>query len=241
MREPKDTVTDYRTRTEQAKQARRDSSPAAVARLHAQRDDQGSTPYCIGLTGNIATGKSTVGRMLASLGAELIDADKVAHVVMAPAGSAYAGVVEAFGPDIVGDAGEIDRRALGRIVFADPEALKRLESLVHPAVIAEVNQRIARSTAPAVVVEAIKLLESGMAESYDAIWVTTCSEETQLARLMETRGLSGEDALVRVRAQAPQAEKVLCADVVVDTDGTMAATRAQVDTAWADIQRRLAE
>ncbi len=93
--------------------------------------------------------------------------------------------------------------------------------------------------APAVVVEAIKLLESGMAESYDAIWVTMCSEETQLARLMETRGLSREDALVRIRAQAPQAEKVLRADVVVDTDGTLAATRAQVEVAWTDLQRHL--
>jgi len=229
----------HSARTEQAKQARRDSPLAAAARSCEQKDTQDSIPYCIGLTGNIATGKSTVGRMLASLGAELIDADKVAHAVMASAGSAYASVVGAFGPGIVGDNGEIDRRALGRIVFADPEALKRLEALVHPAVIAEVNQRIARSTAPAVVVEAIKLLESGMAESYDAIWVTTCSEETQLARLMEMRRLSREDALARIGAQAPQAEKVLRADVVVDTEGTLAATRVQVEAAWADLQRHL--
>lgn len=229
----------HSARTERAKQARRDSPLAAAARSCEQKDTQDSIPYCIGLTGNIATGKSTVGRMLASLGAERIDADKVAHAVMASAGSAYVSVVGAFGPGIVGDNGEIDRRALGRIVFADPEALKRLEALVHPAVIAEVNQRIARSTAPAVVVEAIKLLESGMAESYDAIWVTMCSEQTQMARLMETRGLSREDALARVRAQAPQAEKVLCADVVVDTDGTLAETRAQVGAAWADLERHL--
>ena len=236
MREPKDAVTYYRARSEQA---RRDSPPAAAVRPYEQRESQSSAPYRIGLTGNIATGKSTVGRMLASLGAELIDADRVAHAVMAPGGSAYAGVVDAFGPGVVDDAGEIDRRALGRIVFADSEALKRLEALVHPAVIDEVNQRIARSAAPAVVVEAIKLLESGMAESYGAIWVTTCSEETQLARLMETRGLSREDALVRIRAQAPQAEKVHRADIVVDTEETLAATRAQVEVAWTDLQRHL--
>jgi dephospho-CoA kinase len=233
------TRTQHCARSEEAKLERRDVLPAAAAPSCEQRDSQGSAPYCIGLTGNIATGKSAVGRMLASLGAEMIDADKVAHAVMAPAGSAYAGVVAAFGPDIVGNAGEIDRRALGRIVFADPEALKRLEALVHPAVITEVNQRIERSTATAVAVEAIKLLESGMAESYDAIWVTTCSEETQRARLMENRGLSREDALVRIRAQAPQAEKVLRADVVVDTDGTMAETRAQVEAAWAKFRRHL--
>jgi len=232
-------MTQHGVGTEEVQSQRRDVLPSAAARSCEQRDYQGSAPYRIGLTGNIATGKSTVGRMLASLGAELIDADKVAHAVMAPAGSAYAGVVEAFGPDVVGDAGEIDRRALGRIVFAEPEALKRLEALVHPAVIAEVNQRIARSAAPAVVVEAIKLLESGMADSYDAIWVTTCSEETQLVRLMGTRGLSRDDALARIGAQAPQAEKVLRADVVVDTDGTLAETRAQVEAAWANSRRHL--
>ncbi|MCD6286351.1 MAG: dephospho-CoA kinase [Anaerolineae bacterium] len=232
-------MTQHRAGTEEVQSQRRDVTPSAAAHSCEQRDNQGSAPYRIGLTGNIATGKSTVGRMLASLGAELIDADRVAHAVIAPAGSAYAAVIEAFGPDIVDDAGAIDRRALGRIVFADPEALKRLEALVHPAVIAEVNRRIARSTATAVVVEAIKLLESGMAESYDALWVTTCSEETQLARLMETRGLSREDALVRIRAQAPQAEKALRADVVVDTDVTLAATRAQVEAAWADLQHHL--
>ena len=147
-------MTQHRACTEESQQQRRDVVLAATARSCAQRDNQGSAPYRIGLTGNIATGKSTVGRMLASLGAELIDADKVAHAVMAPAGSAYAGVVEAFGPAIVGDSGEIDRRVLGRIVFADTDALRHLEALVHPAVIAEVNQRIERSSATAVVVEA---------------------------------------------------------------------------------------
>lgn len=233
-------MTQYSARIEEGKQERRDALFAAAARPCEQKDNQGSTPFRIGLTGNIATGKSTVGWMLAFLGASLIDADKVAHAAMASTGSAYAGVVEAFGPDILGEAGEIDRRALGRIVFAAPEALKRLESLVHPAVIAEVNQRIAQSTAPTVVVEAIKLLESGMANAYDAIWVTVCSEETQLTRLMETRGLSRDDALIRRRAQAPQAEKVARADVVIDTDGTLAETRAQVEAAWADLQCHLA-
>jgi dephospho-CoA kinase len=170
------------------------------------------------------------------LGAELIDADKVAHLVMTPTGSAYAGVVEVFGPGIVSDTGELDRRALGRIVFADPGALKRLEALVHPAVIAEVNRRLAQSPAPAVAVEAIKLLESGMADSYDAIWVTICSGASQLARLTKVRGLSKEDALTRIRAQGSQAEKMARADVLVDTDGALVETRAQVEAAWAALQ-----
>lgn len=201
-----------------------------------QRVAPGRTSYCIGLTGNIATGKSTVGRMLVALGAELIDADKVAHAVMAPTGGAYAGVVAAFGAGIVDAAGVVDRRALGRIVFADSHALERLESLVHPAVLAEVDRRIERSTAPVVVIEAIKLLESGMADAYDAVWVTACPESQQLARLMETRGLSEEDAWARIRAQASQAEKVARADVVIDTAGTLAVTRAQVESAWVDLR-----
>jgi len=194
-------------------------------------------PYRIGLTGNIATGKSTVGWMLVALGAEMIDADKVAHTVIAPDGSAYGGIVEAFGPTILDSEGAIDRRALGRIVFADPAALKHLEALTHPAVIAEVNRRIARSTAPVVVVEAIKLLESGMAEDYDAVWVTTCSRATQIERLVEGRELSREHALKRMRVQSPQDEKIVHADVVICTEVSLSETQAQVEAAWADIQR----
>ncbi len=203
----------------------------------------------IGLTGNIATGKTTVGRMLEALGAELIDADQVSHAVMAPGGPAYKPVVAAFGEGILAGAFDsvdsavdcsvsreadrmINRAVLGRLVFSDPDALARLESLVHPVVIAEVEQRIANSVAHVIVVEAIKLLESGMAEAYDAIWVTTCSEATQLARLMEGRGLSHEAALARIRAQSPQAEKLARADWVIDTDGTLDQTATQVREGW---------
>ncbi len=145
----------------------------------------------IGLTGNIATGKTTVGRMLQALGAELIDADRVTHTVMAPGGQAYGPVVAAFGAGILDEDGVINRAALGRLVFTDPAALARLEALVHPVVIAAVERQVAASEASVVVVEAIKLLESGMADAYEAIWVTTCSEDTQLRRLMQGRGRDG--------------------------------------------------
>lgn len=223
----------------------------------------------IGLTGNIATGKTTVGRMLEALGAELIDADQVSHAVMAPGGPAYGPVVAAFGDGILAEDDEIDpvasppighaadppidhevdrsvsrkaerminRAALGRLVFSDPDALARLEALVHPVVIAEVERRIADSAARVIVVEAIKLLESGMAETYDAIWVTTCSESTQLARLMEGRGLSREAALARIHAQPPQAEKLARADWVIETDGTLAQTEMQVREGWQRLAR----
>ncbi len=189
-------------------------------------------PYRIGLTGNIATGKSTVGRMLEGLGAERIDADEVAHAVISQDGSAYGPVLEAFGPEIQRPDGTIDRKALGAIVFSDPLALGRLESLVHPAVIRTVDRMIASSQARVIVVEAIKLLESGMAEHYDAVWVTTCSEATQLERLVRLRQLSRADAQRRISAQPTQAAKLSRADVVIDTGGSLAETLAQVQAAW---------
>ena len=193
------------------------------------------TPYRIGLTGNIATGKSTVAGMLAALGAEHIDADRVAHEMIAPDGPAYDEVVAAFGEQILTPDGRIDRGKLGAVVFHDEAAMARLESLVHPPTIEAVERQIAASDAPVVVVEAIKLLESGMAASYEAIWVATCDASTQLARLMSERDLSRADARQRIEAQPPQEEKIARADVVIDTDCTLAETRAQVEAA----QRRI--
>lgn len=195
-----------------------------------------SPPYRIGLTGNIATGKSTVGRMLAQLGAEVIDADRIAHAVIAPGGAAYDDVVAAFGADILAPDGTIDRGKLGDVVFSDAEALAQLERLVHPPVIAEVRRRIAASGTPVVAVEAIKLLESGVADDYNAIWVTTCPETVQVTRLTKSRRLTREEALRRIHAQPPQAEKVARADVVIDTSGSLDATRAQVIVAWEAIK-----
>jgi len=156
---------------------------------------------------------------------------------MAPGGPAYDAVVEDFGCDVLADDGTIDRQALGAIVFNDAEALARLEADVHPPTIAEVNRRIACSDAPVVIVEAIKLLESGMAQHYDAIWVTTCSREEQIRRLLRDRGLSRSEAEQRVQAQPPPAEKIAQADVVIDTCSTLAETRDQVRAAWDAIPR----
>jgi len=186
----------------------------------------------IGLTGNIATGKSTVARMMADLGATVIDADRVAHEAMRAGTEVHAAIVEAFGPEVVGPDGEIDRARLGAMVFADPEALARLERIVHPAVAAEVARRIAEAPTPVVVVEAIKLIEAGMAEGCDTLWVTACPSDLRVRRLMADRGLSREEAELRVRAQPPQEEKVARADVVIDTGGTLDQTRAQVKAAW---------
>ena len=193
-------------------------------------------PYVIGLTGNIATGKSLVGKTLAQLGAEHIDADQLAHRVMARGQPAWRQIVAIFGEDVLQPGGEIDRRKLGAIVFSDARALGQLEQIVHPEVIACTRKRIAASLAAVVVVEAIKLIESGMVSQLcDALWVVTTPREAQIERLMEQRGLSYEDAVLRIDAQPPQAHKVARADVVIDNGGTIEAIACQVKRAWAEL------
>jgi len=191
-----------------------------------------SKGYVIGLTGNIGTGKTTVARMLAELGAQVIDADCVAHELLAPGTPIWQAVVEEFGPGILQEDMSIDRARLGDIAFADPQALARLESVLHPAVIQEVNRRIRASDAQVVVVEAIKLIEAGMHRGYDALWVVTCRPEQLVARLAAQRGMSEEEVRRRVAAQSPQVEKVLLADVVIDNSGSLTETKTQVERAW---------
>jgi dephospho-CoA kinase len=198
----------------------------------------GDLPLVIGLTGNIGSGKSTVLQMLAELGAQIIDADRLAHEVIAPDGPAYAAVVDTFGQDILKTGGHIDRSKLGDIVFRDPQALARLEALVHPAVFARTQELIEQAEAEVVVIEAIKLLESGMARRlcYE-IWVVTCRPEQQRARVMAQRGLTEAQARLRIEAQPPQAEKIAQADVVIDNSGTMEETHRQVEAAWEKLMK----
>jgi dephospho-CoA kinase len=192
----------------------------------------GWRPLLIGLTGNIGTGKSTVAQMLAELGAEVIDADRVAHGVMRAGTPAHTRIVETFGPGVLGHDGEIDRTRLGALVFADPAALARLEAIVHPATLEAIHRRIGATSADVAVVEAIKLIEAGLADACDSVWVTTCRPEQQVYRIVGGRGLSRAEAEQRVRAQPPQEEKIARADVVIDTSGKLSWTRAQVRAAW---------
>jgi dephospho-CoA kinase len=189
-------------------------------------------PLLIGLTGNICTGKSTVANMLIDLGAEVIDADKVAHEVMRASTPAHRAIVETFGPGVLGPDGEIDRKRLGALVFADPAALARLEAIVHPVTLEAIHRRVDAVSASVVVVEAIKLIEAGMADVCDSVWVTTCRPDQQVHRLVGGRGLSPAEARQRVEAQSPQEEKIARADVIVDTSGSLSWTRAQVRWAW---------
>ncbi|MBC7314843.1 MAG: dephospho-CoA kinase [Chloroflexi bacterium] len=186
----------------------------------------------IGLTGNIACGKSTVAKMLEALGACVIDADRLAHEAMRPGTAVHRAIVERFGEDILAEHGEIDRRKLGAIVFRDAEALADLERIVHPAVIAETLRRLAECHRPVAVVEAIKLLEAEMHRYCHRVWVVTCSRDQQMVRLMENRGLSAEEAEARIMAQPPQALKVARADVVIENSGALDETWRQVVRAW---------
>lgn len=188
--------------------------------------------YLIGLTGNIATGKSTVGALLVERGAFLVDADLVYRALIAPGQAGWRAVVDLFGPRVLAPDCTIDRAALGSIVFADAAALRRLELATHPLILARVDE-ILRAQSPAVAVhEAIKLVESGAADRCDALWVVTARRDVQIARLVATRGLSPAQAAQRVDAQPDPAAKVDRADVVLSNDGDRAALVAQVDAAW---------
>jgi dephospho-CoA kinase len=194
--------------------------------------------YIIGLTGNIATGKSVVRRMLEHLGAYTIDADALAHRAIAKGAPGYQPVVDEFGKWIVGKDGEIDRAKLGRLVFADPQALIRLEEIVHPLVLQAVNLLIGRARQRVVVVEAIKLLESELRGLCNAIWVTDAPPDVQVTRLMRKRGLSREDAVQRTQVQSEQSRKVAAADVLIRNTGTYEALWEQVTAQWKKISPR---
>ncbi len=187
----------------------------------------------LGLTGNIATGKSTVARQLQTNGAKVFDADQVARDVVAPGTPAVAQIVHEFGAQILRQDGSLDRQALGALVFQSPMLLKKLEAITHPAVRSDLRMRILATPADAIcVIDVIKLFESGWSDACRQVWVTYCPPEVQLARLMRERGLSQAEAQARITAQNPQADKLARADVVIDTSESMERTRARVEQAW---------
>ena len=217
----------------------------------------------IGLTGPIGCGKSTVASWLRDRGAAVIDADEVAREVTPPGSAELAAVVEAFGSGVLRDDGTLDRAGLGRIVFTDPAALRRLEAIIHPAVRPRILAAMAaaeESGAPAVVVEAIKLVEGGLAALCDEVWLVACEPDAQRARLLQrTRdrlgadvdGAGGDrvatdvraaahlerrlelDAEARIAAQADLVARLRPhATRVIDTSGTIAESRRRVDAAW---------
>lgn len=191
-----------------------------------------SGKFVIGLTGNIGTGKSVVRKMLEHLGAYGIDADALANRAIAKGAPGYQPVVDLFGKWVLAPDQQIDRAKLGRLVFSNPDALESLEKIVHPLVGQALDILIRRSRQDVVVVEAIKLIEAGLAEKCDSLWVTYAPQEQQIARLVQKRGMTEAVALQRIQAQPPQEEKLNAANVVIRNDGTFENTWTQVVLAW---------
>jgi dephospho-CoA kinase len=197
-----------------------------------QRRTGDPSPFVIGVTGPIASGKSTVAELLRQRGADVIDADRVYRSLLQPGSGLWRQVVARFGPEIVGPDGEINRAALGGVVFADPEALADLDRITHPAVVAEVRTRIARSTAPFVVLEAIKLVQSGLASDVDALWFVTADPETRRHRLMSRSGMDEASARARIAAAPDTVPEGVDVDVTIDNSGDLLSTSAAIDEAW---------
>ncbi len=195
----------------------------------------------IGLTGGIASGKSTVADCFRSLGAAVVDADQVARDVVAPGSEGFVAVVDAFGAEMVGEDGTLNRAKLGALVFGDAEARKKLNAITHPRIAAESQRRIAeqsRTDAPYVIYEAALLVENGMAKAFGALIVVAVAPERQLARLMARDGSNEADARARIDSQLPLEEKVALADWVITNDGAMPETELQVRETHAAILER---
>ncbi|MFM6974860.1 MAG: dephospho-CoA kinase [Agromyces sp.] len=192
----------------------------------------------IGLTGGIASGKSTVARRLAEHGAVVLDADQLAREVVEPGTDALRLIVETFGPEVLEPSGRLNRAALGAIVFADTSARKQLEQIVHPAVhsafASKLAQALAEDPSAVVVYDVPLLVESDNEYDFDLIVVVHASPEVRIQRLLEHRGFDRAAAEARVSAQADDVTRLAQADVVIESSGTLAETIAQVDALWLD-------
>lgn len=188
--------------------------------------------YVIGLTGNIATGKSVVRRMLEHLGAYTIDADALSHRVIAKGAPGYQPVLNTFGTWMLGEDGQVDRKKLGRLVFSDARALQQLEAIIHPYVRQAIDILVKRASQRVIVIEAIKLLESGLGNLCDSIWVTDAPQHVQIERLIRKRDMSPETALQRVHSQSAQKQKLAAANVVITNTGSYENLWKQVNQAW---------
>jgi dephospho-CoA kinase len=191
------------------------------------------------LTGGIGAGKSAVSSRLAERGAVVIDSDVLAREVVARGTDGLAEVVAAFGPDVLTAAGELDRPALGRIVFGDEAARRKLEAVIHPRVRARAAEIEATAPADAVVVHDIPLLvETGQADRFDVVLVVDVPVEAQVERLTTHRGMSDAEAKQRIASQASREDRLAVAGLVVDNSGTLADLDRRIDEVWAELRRR---
>ena len=194
----------------------------------------------LGITGNIACGKTVVGQMLLELGVEKhIDADELVHQLYLSGQPIARAVAEAFGPDVMAEDGSVDRQALGALVFRDAEAMRRLEAIVHPAVGRAMFEQLASvSDNGIVVIDAVKLLEGGSGALCQSKWLITCPEEQEMARLITRNGLSEDEARARIQAQPSVERRLPLVDEVIDNGGSLAETRRQVEAAFARFCQR---
>ena len=193
----------------------------------------------IGLTGGIASGKSTISRYLAELGAIIIDADKLAREVVEPGQPAWQEIVDYFGPEVLTTAGNLDRNRLGQIVFLRPEARQQLNQITHPRVIEKTRKLLHELTIKApqgvAVVDAPLLIEAGMTDLVDQVWLIAVEEEIQISRLIARNGLQEAEARRRIASQMPLQEKVKWADCIIDNNGSIVDTLKQVQRLWKEL------
>ena len=194
----------------------------------------------VGLTGGIATGKSTVGAMFVELGCHLIESDQITHQLFEPGQAVHAAVVKQFGNRILAPDGTIDRRILGDIVFKDRQARAKLNGLVHPAIIQRQQEWLKEMQAQdphgIAIVDAALMIEVGTYKNYDKVIVVTSSSELQKERLRARSALSEEEIESRIRSQMPNEEKIKYADFVIDNSGAIESTRVQVETVYRQLQ-----
>ena len=195
----------------------------------------------VGLTGGIATGKTTVCRLFATKGCQIIDADEVAHQLLRREYPGYAPVLQAFGAEILDSAGEIDRSKLGNIVFADPAKLTQLNELLHPEVIRHILDKLSQITqedpSRRVIVDASLMIESGFHREFDRLILVTSTEEQQILRLRSRNGLSEQQARRRIALQMPLADKLRFAHYVIDNSGSLNQTSEQVDSIFEELDQ----
>jgi len=197
----------------------------------------------IGLTGGIASGKSAVAARLAEHGAVVVDADQVAREVVEPGTPALARIAREFGDSVIASDGSLDRAALGSLIFRSPEKRAALNAITHPAV-AERSQELFAAAAAAdpdaiVVYDVPLLVDAGRADEFDLIVVVNASTETRIARMMELRGMTRDEAMHRINSQATNTERLSIADVVIDSNGTLEQTLSQADALWEKLSARV--
>jgi dephospho-CoA kinase len=194
----------------------------------------------VGLTGGLGAGKSTVGRMLAERGAVVIDADDLAREVLAPGTEGFKQACDLFGDRVLTEEGELDRRAVAEIVFADADKRRALESITHPEVFRLLAEEVERHrrTDDVVVFDAPLIIETGFDDACDVVVVVSAPMEAQIARAVRDRGMTEAQARARIAAQMPADRREAAADVIIRNDGDLASLERQVDDLWADLQGR---